>query len=246
MARVIYGSIITDIKGSIGGITFQKNGSGQIARLKPRKIKTNTQAQRNQQPRLKEVQREWNKLSLANKILWNDFASVNDKIGLDGQAKKLTGYQWFLTINENRLLFEDSILSTPPTYEIVNPIDSITLQWDQINLDIVTNVSLGGVENRVLVYCSFIENSASKVGLNKTRLVRLGTAAFSNKVRVNGISPANYWEEYYNSSFPPSLANKPFYLIAYIKIIGLTSGISSLAYTTIAKFVWDGSKYIIE
>jgi len=246
MARIIYGPIITDIKGSIGGMTFQKNGSGTIARLKPRKTKTNTQKQRDQQPRLKEVQAAWNTLTLVNKILWNDFAAINKKIGLDGQEKTLTGYQWFLTINENRLLFDDSILSVPPAYEIVNPINNINLSFEGGYLNINFNTTLNGTLYYVGEYSSFVVNSISKFDFNKNRLVGKIDQSY-NYAAINLNNPANgNWSTYFNSDFPPALGNKPFYLTVYIRIIKRSSGISSLAYATISKFVWDGAKYVIE
>lgn len=246
MARIIYGPIITDIKGSIGGITFQKNGAGTIARLKPRKVKTNTQKQRDQQPRLKEVQRNWNELTLVNKILWNDFASVNNKIGLDGQEKKLTGYQWFLTINENLKLIDVNIIETPPVYEIINPINNIILDWNQSDLRMIINPSNSSVDISWIIYSSFIINSVSKFDFNKCRFMRTVIGGYSSiKAFANDIGTRS-WNSYYNSVFPPSLGNKDFYIVAYLRAISTTSGISSLAYTTISKFVWDGVKYVIE
>ncbi len=246
MARIIYGPIITDIKGSIGGMTFQKNGSGTIARLKPRKTKTNTQKQRDQQPRLKQVQAAWNLLTLINKVLWNDFAAINNKIGLDGQEKKLTGYQWFLTINENRLLISQPILSAPPIYEIVNPILGIYLSWNQNILDASYNETFPGDKYGLLFYASFVLNSASKFDFNKTRLVRKAPIATDGTRAFLRVSDPTWWIPYYNETFPPNLGTKSFYLAVYIRFISKSSGISSLAYTTISKFVWDGTKYVIE
>lgn len=246
MARIIYGSVITDIKGSIGGITFQKNGSGQIARLKPRKVKTTTQKQKAQHPRLKEVQKEWNELSLVNKISWNDFAGINNKIGLDGNPKTLTGYQWFLSINQNRLLFDDSILSAPPVYEIVNPIGNINLSFEGGYLNINFNTSVNGALYYIGEYSSFVVNSISKFDFNKNSLVGKIVQSFEfNAINLEKPTIGN-WSKYFNSNFPPSLGNKSFYLTVFVRFIKRSSGISSLAYTTIAKFVWDGSKYVIE
>lgn len=246
MARIIYGPIITDIKGSIGGMTFQKNGSGTIARLKPRKTKTNTQKQRDQQPRLKQVQAAWNLLTLVNKVLWNDFAAINKKIGLDGQEKKLTGYQWFLAINENRLLFNDTILSAPPIYEIINPLNYINFTFinDELRFDL--DPSLLEVRHKVLAYCSFIKKSSSKFNFNDLRLIKIVDGGIGSSFSLNLSSPNDFWVQYFNSVFPPELGNKSFYLMGYLRFIGKNSGISSLAYTAIAKFVWDGAKYVIE
>lgn len=246
MARIIYGAIITDIAGSIGGITFQKNGSGTIARLKPRKNQTNTQRQRDQQPRLKEVQRNWNLLSLVNKVLWNDFAAINNKIGLDGQEKKLTGYQWFLTINENRLLINEDILLIPPTYEIVNPVSSALFNWNQDVLFLQTNVTVNLTLFQPIGYCSFVVNSASKFDFNKTRLLSQTLTGNQNVILQRIDLTDNFWNDYFKSTFPPQLGNNDFYLVGYVRIISRLSGISSLAYTAISKFVWDGAKYVIE
>ena len=246
MARVIYGSIITDIKGSIGGITYQKNGSGTIARLKPRKNKTNTQKQRDQQPRLKTLQKEWNVLELGQKVLWNDFASVNDKIGLDGNPKKLTGYQWYLSINQNRLLFNDTILQEPPVFEVVNPINSITMDYTSGILRYYFDNSINISSYKLLVYSSFVINSVSKFNYESCRLVRKYQTDITLGYIVLESSTTKSWSEYYNSNFPPNLNNKPFYLIGYIRLISKVSGISSLAYTAIARFIWDGTKYVIE
>ncbi len=246
MARIIYGPIITDIKGSIGGVTFQKNGSGAIARLKPRKTKANTQKQRDQQPRLKEVQSAWNTLTLVNKILWNDFAAVNNKIGLDGQEKKLTGYQWFLTINENRLLFDDSILSVPPVYEIVNPILNMYLSLVNGNLILNVNPADNSGLYNWLIYSSFVVNSASKFDFNKSRLIGSQAGSFGSGRTIAIPSGSARWNNYYDSNFPPNLGKKSFYLMVYLRGVSKASGISSLAYTQIDKFVWNGAKYVIE
>jgi len=246
MARIIYSPVVTEIKGSIGGMTFQKNASGAIARLKPKKAKTNTQKQKDQQPRTKLLQQYWQNLTLAQKIEWNTFAGNHNKIGLNGQEKKLTGYQWFLTINQNRLLFDNAMLSVPPVYEIVNPIDSVSLNFDESGLrfDIYRN-DFTTPYNEV-AYCSFIINSVSKFDFNKTRLMRKLTATSRQIITINNAGSRLEWDNYFKTPFPPNLENKPFYLVGYIRDIGVDSGISSLAYTAIAHFVWDGTKYVIE
>lgn len=246
MARIIYSPVITEIKGSIGGMTFQKNASGTIARLKPRKPKTNTQKQRDQQPRTKLLQQYWQNLTLAQKIEWNTFAGNHNKIGLNGQEKKLTGYQWFLTINQNRALFGDSFLEEPPVYEIVNPINRIHFEIVENQIYIFFNPFLPNVDVKVSWHVSFVVNSVSKFDFNKCRNIINLTEYGSGGLKLNSINSGGSWSNYYGMNFPPNLGNKNFYLLAYCRFIGINSGISSLAYTTIEKFIWDGSKYVIE
>lgn len=246
MAKVIYSPIVTELNGSIGGMTFQNNGSGSIARLKPKKAKTNTQNQRNQQPRLKEIQSQWQQLSLENKQLWNEFASINKKIGLNGQEKTLTGYQWFLTINQNRALFNDDYLLVPPEYEVVNPINNVNFNFTNDILSFALEPNLNGAQVKCICSCSFILKSISKSNINLGRNIRLFNGSIFNAIWLNNKAIEPFWEDYYNIEFPPNLNNESFYLVGYMRFIGINSGISSLAYTAIARFVWNGSEYVIE
>lgn len=118
MARVQYGSIITDIKGSIGGITYQKNRSGQIARLRSGTFKSSTPKQTISQSNHITILSAWSQLTLAEKDLWNLFAIANTKINRFGEVKTLTGLNWFESINQNRMLFGLSFLLTPPVYSL--------------------------------------------------------------------------------------------------------------------------------
>lgn len=246
MAKIIYGAAITEMKGSIGGITFQKNGSGTIARLKPRKPKTNTIKQREQQPRLKEIQSEWQKLSLEHRLNWNTFADNYNKIGLNGQSKKLTGYQWFLTINENRTLVNQPILLNPPAYQIVNPIADVYILWNGTTLGVEFDPAINGNLYATMIYFSFVLKSVSKFNFNDCRLIRTYTNNGNySDLNIQG-SGSNYWSDYFNSSFPPHLGNQSFYLMMCVRLISKTSGISSLGYTRIVRFIWNGTNYVLE
>ncbi len=118
MARIQYGSIITDIKGSIGGITYQKNRSGQIARLRSGTFKTSTPKQTTAQGKHITILSTWQSLSLTDRDLWNLFAVANTKVNRFGEIKTLTGLNWFESINQTRMLFGLSFLLTPPVYSL--------------------------------------------------------------------------------------------------------------------------------
>jgi hypothetical protein len=118
MARIQLGGIITSISGSIGGFTFQRNRSGNIVRLRGGTFKASTIKQTQSQSNHTTLIAQWQGLSLAEKDLWNIFALTYTKIDKFGNTKTLTGINWFMSINANRVCFGYSILLTPPIYAL--------------------------------------------------------------------------------------------------------------------------------
>jgi hypothetical protein len=137
MARVIYGESITELVGSIGGITFQRNNSGTIARLKPKPPVNPSQGQSDQQHKLGTLVSYWSTLSSADKTSWDNFAAAHNHFTPWGEEKTLNGYQWFLSCNLNLLLAGEAIIDTAPAFSSISPPDAFTLTADADSLDIV-------------------------------------------------------------------------------------------------------------
>lgn len=116
MARVIYGESITELIGSIGGITFQRNASGTIARRKPDPPVNPSQLQSEQQYLLTKLVATWPTLTVAQKATWDALALAHDHVTPWGDIKTLNGYQWFLTCNLYCLLGSDAVQVSAPAY----------------------------------------------------------------------------------------------------------------------------------
>jgi len=116
MARVTYGALITELAGSIGGITFQKNSSGNIARLKPNMPVNVSEAQQAQNIFLSQLVASWSSLSDANKTSWNDLAVAHDHTNEWGESKTLNGFQWFVSCNLNLLFTSQATIDTAPSW----------------------------------------------------------------------------------------------------------------------------------
>ena len=128
MARVTYGSGITDYEGSIGGITSQHNTSGPIAKLRPNPIVNPTALQASYQQRLSYLVSFWPTLTQVQKDSWNTFAAAHDHTTPWGDVKTLSGYQWFLSCNLRRMIYHSTPLSSAPVWAIQAPPVSFTLQ----------------------------------------------------------------------------------------------------------------------
>ena len=104
MARVTYGAGVTDYKGSIGGVTYQNNASGAIARLRTKATVNPTASQAAYQNRLSYLVSLWASLTQLQKDAWDTFAAANDHTTPWGDIKTLSGYQWFMSCNLRRML----------------------------------------------------------------------------------------------------------------------------------------------
>ena len=128
MARVTYGESITEYAGSIGGVTYHKNASGNIARLRPNPTVNPTPLQAGYQTNMAKCVAFWPTLSQANKDTWDAFAAAHDHITPWGETKTLSGYQWFLSVNLMRLLIGYSICPDAPGWYAAPPPDQFTIE----------------------------------------------------------------------------------------------------------------------
>lgn len=127
MARVTYGESITEYAGSIGGITYMRNASGPIAKLRSNPPVNPSPAQAFYENRMAMLVSRWPMVEQYAKILWDAFAAANLHTTPWKEDKKLSGYQWFLSINLNRLLYHAAPIFEPPDWQIFAPPDPFQL-----------------------------------------------------------------------------------------------------------------------
>lgn len=128
MARVTYGSGVTELAGSIGGVTFQKNASGNIAKLRANPVVNPTALQAGYQTNMATLVAFWPTLSQANKDLWDALAAAHDHTTPWGETKTLSGYQWFLSCNLVRKHKQDIPLSAPLAWTAPAPPPAFTIE----------------------------------------------------------------------------------------------------------------------
>jgi hypothetical protein len=136
MALVIYAPLVTAIKGSIGGVTFQANAAGQIVRQRARPKRSRTLKQHLTQPLLLGFLKEWRTLDLATQTLWNDYALAHPHTDFYGRVRYLTGFNWFARINSQRFRVYYGWLYTPPAWDPPAPLNSISLLLNAAYLNI--------------------------------------------------------------------------------------------------------------
>lgn len=119
MAKVFYGSQVVDLAGSIGGLSFQKNASGAIAKLRPGLSQSLSESQIIRNYIFSDSLVAYNNLSAASKALWKAFAAAHNKVDFYGTTKKLSGQNWFCSLYMNAVACSLTPLTDPPTYAVV-------------------------------------------------------------------------------------------------------------------------------
>jgi hypothetical protein len=154
MARVTYGAAITELQGSIGGITFQRNASGSIARLRPKKPLVSNARQIARQVPLSQLLGIWQSLTQGDIDDWNDLAAAHDHVNAWGETKTLSGFQWFMSYNLNLHTIGAAYVDTPAAYAAPtqpNPI-TCTATDAQFRASFGAAQATGG--DKVLLYAS--------------------------------------------------------------------------------------------
>lgn len=118
MARVKFSPIVTDIAGSVGGVTFQRNKFGNTMREKPLPLNPATSAQYNVRKNIVIIQKAWYALTAAQRLQWNRFVDFSGQATINDKSKKLTGYTLYLKY-QSLLLLAGRPLLTTITYSLM-------------------------------------------------------------------------------------------------------------------------------
>lgn len=115
MAIIQTSGLISHIKGSMAGSTFQRSASGLTMRKKPIPVGKGTNQQLAQRNIIAQVNYEWNQLTPAQRTLWASFSNYTNGIGKTNKQNNSanTGKMQFVAVNSWLLLYGKPLLSGP-------------------------------------------------------------------------------------------------------------------------------------
>jgi len=153
MARVTYGGGVTEFAGSIGGVTFLRNASGPIAKLRSNPPVNPSPDQSTYQRNMALCVAYWPTLSQANKDAWDALAAAHDHTTPWGETKTLSGFQWFISVNLKRLFWPLSIISTPYAWYAPPPPDQFTIEISSTYIRVAWSPAYDPPHS-LAIYCS--------------------------------------------------------------------------------------------
>lgn len=108
MARIQLSGMISDIKGSIGGTTYQLSRVGHIAKSKAIQPKANTRFRNNQHARIGNIAQLWRSLTVTQRSDWTAYAIFRDSRKGMRFPTLQSGYDLFRSINFYYLTFDSN------------------------------------------------------------------------------------------------------------------------------------------
>lgn len=114
--KVKFGSLVTDARGSIGGVTYSRNHYGPLVRARTTPVNPRTDRQTLVRASIAFLADMWaNTLTLAQRTAWNLYGSsvaMTDKLGA---TMYLTGYNHFIRSNLIAKMIPYPLISAGPT-----------------------------------------------------------------------------------------------------------------------------------
>lgn len=232
MARVQYSGVVSSMKGSIAGTTFQSNKAASIARKKPRVPGVGSALQTPQKSVFSSLLAGWQSLTLTQQQAWNAYADAHTQDNFWGEEKVLTGMNWFISMNSTRLAYNNSILTTPPTYALPDAIPDFTVSATAGTIVIVFDGTFTSSDHMYIFVTPHITTPSLT---NRRRLRRVyKTVDFSYHV----INLTSSWENTFNFEWTAPAGSGLLYTIIGVQMIHHSSYVKSAAKLGIGSFMF--------
>jgi hypothetical protein len=127
MAKLMAPLMSTEARGRVSGLVY--NTWRGISYAKAASSPAQPQTQRQLQIRAWSTQlvRGWAALSTVEKTGWNDYANAHPAIDWTGNAKRLTGLNWFTRCNVRLLDLGETPSDTAPTVSAPDPVADVVI-----------------------------------------------------------------------------------------------------------------------
>jgi hypothetical protein len=154
MARILYTGIVSDIKGSISGTTFQHNASGRIAKARSNQRFSSSSLQSGTQAQFATVAARWRDLALFDRESWDDMAFEYDRVDKWGNHKTISGYQYHALSNRNLLTIGEPMQDAPAAYVTPLQVQSYDVTTDATHFTINFTAPFNLANYTLLVFAS--------------------------------------------------------------------------------------------
>lgn len=222
MARVTYGSEITELTGSIGGTTFQRNFSGNIVRSKPNKIINPSNLLGNKQLFLSSLVTYWNQLTSIQKSGWNDLAAAHDHTDPWGNIRTISGYQWFLSNNLNLAVINAGRIDDAPSYLLPDPPPNYALLFQTTELLIAFTESYDPDPYVLVIYATPPVRTTSSKSRIATFIVDVGSTPTGANLDI-----ASQYEAKFGYTLAQLLTYEYFSIVTRLCVIDPATGFRS-------------------
>ena len=222
MAIIQLGELVSNIKGSIRGTTYQRNGAGTVMRTRgiTRRYSTARQ-QEAHQTHLKRLG-EWQNLTLTEKQAWNAYGALYDKTNKFGVTKTLNGQNWYESVNTMLELIGEALITTPPPHDLPQAIPTFTVSVVDAQLSVLFDTHVDDSTSALIIWATYI-TSRSTFSINQLRKkVAVKTSGIFNNTSI-----LLDWLDVFGVGFETILGSPDKNIIVCCETVNKTSGITS-------------------
>lgn len=187
--------------GSIAGITSSRNRFGQYRRTRATPVNPNSTYQGSVRARLSENSAAWRALTAVQRAAWDDLGKLMTRTDSLGQVYTLTGFQAYVSVNNNNLAAGNAVVATPPALVTPTAIETATVTLTAATFSIAYTPTPLAAAQRLFTYASG-QRSAGRLFEGDLRLVAVSAAA--------GASPANVFTAWQTRYGTPIVGQRVF------------------------------------
>lgn len=187
--------------GSIAGSTSSRNRFGQYRRTRAVPVNPSSDAQNEVRGRLSASSSAWRALTDVQRAGWASLGLMMTRQDSLGQTYTLTGFQAYVSVNNNLAAAGDAVLSAAPALVTPDALASITITLTAAAFSVAYTATPLGTGIRAFVFCS-PQRSAGRMFEGDFRLLFVTAAAAA--------SPANVFSAYQARFGTPVVGNKIF------------------------------------
>lgn len=179
--KIVWGALVTDGSGKLGGHVASKNRGGSYLRTKVKPANAQTPAQQNARNRLSTFAQGWRGLTELQRESWNNAVS-NFPVVKNGRTQFLSGEQLYVRLNANLVLIGESPIDTAPLPGAIPEliIDGVSADVSS-NAVLITSLSATVPMGFSLVLFATAPYSPGKYNVsNKYRFIGLVTLAMGS------------------------------------------------------------------
>jgi hypothetical protein len=232
MARVVYSAEINELTGSVGGTVFQRNNSGTISRLKNVNRGKPTAARQGRNIILNQVVNAWRALTLTQQDAWITFAGTYNKTDYYGKERTITGLNWYIAVNMNRLAAGQSLTATPPANATGYPVEDYTLYVTDTGLELEWSSWPNEADFYVAAFATPPIYSQSLKNRSRIRLIGVYNPNGGHYIDLK----SNY-ESKFGITWPPTATDGSFYVLISLVAISKTTFIAGQFNSVIEPYV---------
>lgn len=222
MARIVTGPLITSLKGSISGLTFQNNPSGLIVRSRPTLKKASTVKQTTAHASLYNWLSLWQALTQDQRDAWNEYATAWTKINKFGETKTLTGLNWYISSNQYIVVIGASIFSDPPVHTLPQAPPDFYMTMTATDLKVNLLAAFDWNNNALLVWAS-LPTRKNTTSINQIRKL----VSILYDPHPDTIDIKSDWETATGLSWNPSVDFPSANIYVCLESVSSVSGITS-------------------